>query len=147
MRLYDGVSFGIEGDSTDRRPVSSIARPARRVAFASLQIQDMSRSENRVIVACVALSRADVPNTAVTMIEVVPVGEASHPNTRFVEIGEPLGGELGPVLGGTKQRLGIGIVVADARPGVRGLDAQPVEHRQDRGGLAGSQDALAKVGR
>ena len=33
---------------------------------------------------------------------------------------------------GAKQRLGLGVVVADARPRVRGLDAQPLQHRQHR---------------
>ena len=54
---------------------------------------------------------------------------------RVILSGVALGWELWPVLGGTEQRLGIGVIVADARPGVRGLDAQPVEHRQYRGGL------------
>ena len=92
----------------------------------------MSYRQNRMIVAGMALSGADVTNAAVTVIEVVPAREASGLGAGLVEVGKALGRKLGPVLGGTKQRLGIGVVVADARPGVRGLDAQPVEHRQNR---------------
>ena len=77
----------------------------------------MSGSQDRLIVPGVALSRTDITNAAVTMIEVVPMHETSRPGTRLIEIGEALGGELGPILGGTKQRLGVGVVVADARPG------------------------------
>ena len=123
MRRYDGVTFGIERHGADGRPVSSVAGPARRVAFASLEIQGVSCSENREIVACVSLSRADVTNAAVTMIDVVPVDEACRPSARLVELDKALGGKLGAILGGTEQRLGIGVIVTDARPGVRGLDA------------------------
>ena len=99
------------------------------------EVQVMSGRQNRLIFSGVALSGADVTNAAVAMIDVVPMDEASGPGTGLVEIGKALGGKLGAVLGGTKQRLGIGVVVADARPGVGGLDAQPVEHRQHRRGL------------
>lgn len=69
------------------------------------------------------------------MIKVVPAHEAGGPRAGLVEVGKALGGEFRPVLGGTKQRLGVRVVVADARPGVRGLHAQPVEHRQYCRGL------------
>ena len=39
LRLDHTVTFGVEGDGSDRRPVSGGARPARRVAFAGLEIQ------------------------------------------------------------------------------------------------------------
>jgi hypothetical protein len=38
-------------------------------------------------------------------------------------------------LGGTEPRLRTGVVIAHARPRVRRLDAQPVEHRQHGYGL------------
>ncbi len=55
--------------------------------------------------------------------------------TSLVEVGKALGGELRPVLGRTEQRLGVSVVVAHAGSRVRGLDAQPVEHRQYRRSL------------
>ena len=88
-----------------------------------------------MIVPCVTLGRTDVTNAAVAMIKVVPAHEAGRPGAGLIEIGKALGGKLGPILGGTKQRLGVGVVVTDARPGVRGFDAQPFEHRQYRRGL------------
>ncbi len=135
MRLDDAVAFGVESHGADGRPVASLAGPARWVSFTGLGVQRMSGGQNRVIVACVSLGRADVANAAVAMLEVVPTHKAGRPGTGRVKISEALGGELGPVLGRAKQRLGIGVVVADTRPRVRGLDAQPVEHRQHRRGL------------
>src|SRR5271157_3398079 len=126
MRLYDAVAFGIECDGADGSPVSGVGRPTSWVAFASLAVQGMSGSQNCVIVPCMTLSRADVTNAAMTMLKVVPVHKAGRPGAGLIEVGKALGGELGAVLGGTKQRLGIGVVVADARPGIRGFDAQPV---------------------
>ena len=67
----------------------------------------MSGSQNRVIVPGMSLSRTDVTNTAVAMINVVPTHEACRPGAGLVEIGKALGGELWPILGGAKQRLGI----------------------------------------
>lgn len=67
MRLYDVVTFGIERNRADGRPVSSVARPARRVEFSRPEVQGMSGSENRMIVTGVALSRADVTNAAVAL--------------------------------------------------------------------------------
>ncbi len=58
------------------------------------------------------------------MLEVVPTHEAGRPGAGLLQIGKALGGELGAVLGGTKQRLGVGVVIAHARPRVRGLDSQ-----------------------
>ena len=113
MRLDDAVAFGVEGDDADGRPVSGVARPAGRVKFASPGVERMSGSQYREIVACMTLSRTDVTNTTVTMINVVPVHEASCPGARLFEIGKALGGELRPVLGGAKQRFGVRVVVAD----------------------------------
>ena len=38
MGLDDGVAFGVKGNSADRRPVTHVTRPARRVALARLVI-------------------------------------------------------------------------------------------------------------
>ena len=61
--------------------------------------------------------------------------EAASPGARRVKIGEALCGELRSVLGGAEQAFRIGVVVAHPRARVRGLDAQPVGHRQHGRGL------------
>ena len=135
MRLYDGVALRIERNGTDRRPVTGVARPTCGSALAGLAVQGMSSGQNFMIRPVVSLSRADITNAAMAVIDVVPMHEPNCPSTSLVEIGEALSWELWPVLGRTKQRFGVGIVIAHAGPGVRGLDAQPVEHRQHRRGL------------
>src|ERR1035437_7196266 len=94
MRLYDGVTFGIERNGTDRRPVSSVARPARRVEVAGVDVQGVPCSQNRVIVACMALSRTDVTNSAMAVIDVVPLHKAGGPCACLVKVSKALGGEL-----------------------------------------------------
>ncbi len=123
MRLYDGVAFWVERHGTDGRPVACVTRPACRIKFASSAVQRMPGSQDRVIVPCMALSRTDVTNTAVTMVNVVPMHETGCPGAGAVEVGEPLGGELRPVLGRAKQRFRISVVVAHAGSRVRGLDS------------------------
>lgn len=115
MRLDDGISFWIERHGADGRPVSSIARPARRIAFSRAEGQGMSGGQNRVIAPCVALSGADVTNGAVTVVDVVPAREASGPGADLVEIGKALGGEFRPILGGAKQRLSRGRAAPPAK--------------------------------
>jgi hypothetical protein len=114
MRPYDGVTLGIERHSPDGRPVSRVAGPSCRVEFARLKIHLMSCSKYCMIVPCMALGRTDVTNSAVTMIEVVPANETSRPGAGLVGAGKAFGRKLGPVLGGTKQRLGISVVVTAA---------------------------------
>jgi hypothetical protein len=79
MRLYDGVTFWIERQGTDGQPVSSVAGPARQVEFARPEIYLMSGDQNRMIVAGMALSRTNVADAALAMIEVVPMYEADRP--------------------------------------------------------------------
>ena len=69
------------------------------------------------------------------MIHVLPVYEVGGPITRSLKADEAPGGELRAVLGCAKQRLRVGVVIAHPGSRVRGFDAQPVEHRQHRGGL------------
>ena len=69
------------------------------------------------------------------MIHVLPVYEVGGPSTRSLKADEAPGGELRAVLGCAKQRLRVGVVIAHPGSRVRGFDAQPVEHRQHRGGL------------
>ena len=85
-------------------------------------MEGMSGCQDFLILAAMALGRADITDTAVTMIDVVPAHEAGRPGTRLVEIGETFGGKLGLVLDGAKQRLGISVAIADPGARVRGFD-------------------------
>lgn len=91
MRFDDAVAFGVKGDGADRRPVARIAGPTRRIEFASLGVERMSGRQNAVVVAGMALVRADcVADTAVTMIDVVPMHETSCPSASVARLGFPL---------------------------------------------------------
>ncbi len=72
----------------------------------------MAGGEDGVILAAVALTRGNVADAAVTVLIVVPTYEFSCPGPSGVEVGEALGGELGAVLGGAEQRLGVGVGVS-----------------------------------
>ena len=70
----------------------------RRVQFARRGVQGMSSRQNRVIFAGRALSRADVANTAVPMIDVVPPHETDRPSASVVDVGKPFDRKLRPIL-------------------------------------------------
>ena len=70
-----------------------------------------------------------------SVLIVVPTRELKRPGTSGIKVSEALGEELGALLGGTEQRLRVGVVIAHAGPRVRRLHSQPVQHRQHRGGL------------
>ena len=95
----------------------------------------MTSCQDGVIVPGMALRQAYTAYAAVLMLDVVPTHEADHPGARRIKVGETLNRELRAVLGGTRKRLGIDVVVAHARSGLQSLHAQPVEHCQHGGGL------------
>jgi len=79
----------------------------------------VSSREDGVIVTAVTLSRGDVADASVSVLIVVPRHEFSCPGVGSVEIVEALRRELGAVLGGAEQRLGVGVVVTHAGPRAR----------------------------
>jgi len=105
------------------------------MAGAGREVHAVTRGEDRVVLAGMALCRADVADAAVPMVDVVPMHEAHCPPARFIQVGEALDRKLRPVLRRPDQGLGIGVVVADPWARVGRLHAQPVQHRQDGGGL------------
>ena len=105
MRLNDDVPFWIERHGDDGFRVQRVARPARRVAFARFAIQGIPDSQNRMILPCVSLSRTHVTDAAVAMLNFLPLREALCPDAGLIEVGKALGGKLGAILGGTKQRF------------------------------------------
>ena len=116
MRVDDAVAFRIERYGADWRPVARVAGPTCRVEFAGLGVKRVSRCQYRPLLTGMTLGRTDVTNAAVAMIDVVPMDECRSPGARLVEVGEALDGKLGAVLGGAKQRFGIGVVIADGNP-------------------------------
>jgi hypothetical protein len=93
--------------------------------------------EQGTILASMTLRRCDVSDAAVPMFIVVPMDEGPGPLSCRVEFGETFDRKFRPVFGGAEQRLGVRIVIADARSRVRRFDAEPVQHGQNRGGLQG----------
>src|SRR3954465_2615176 len=130
----DAVALGIEGDGADRGPVAGRAAPAPRIGLARLLVQGMAGGEDGAVSAGMALRRGDVADAAVMMV-VVPEHEGSGPLPRFGEVGKAPARELRAVLGGAEQRFGVGIIVADPGPRMRGRDAEPVQHGGDGGCL------------
>src|SRR5215207_10341204 len=129
------VALGVEGDGADRGPVAGRPAPAARMALARLLVQGMAGGEGGAVLAGMALRRGDIADAAVPVLVVVPVHEGGRPLPRLGQVGKTRGGEVGAVLGGAEQRLGIGIVVADPRPRVRRRDAEPVQHGRYGGRL------------
>ena len=65
-----------------------------------------------MILAGMALGRADVLDAAILGVEVVPMREPHRPRKRGVQIGEAVRRELRPVFRGAEQSLGEGIVLS-----------------------------------
>ena len=110
-----GVTLGVESHHIDGGPVACVARPACWVALLGLGVKGVTCCQDGLVLSAVALRRADVADTAVAVINVVPAHELGGPGSGFLQIGETLARKLRAVLGRTKQRLGISVVVADAR--------------------------------
>jgi hypothetical protein len=56
-----------------------------------------------MIITCMSLSRTNVTNSTMPMIEVVPVDKAIGPSTSLIEISKSFGRKLRAILGGTKE--------------------------------------------
>ncbi len=125
--------FRVEGDGADGRPVSGVASPTPWVGRLRREVQVMPSSKNLVVLAGMPLVWADVADSTVQMLDVVPMHELAGPVSGLIEIFEPMSRKLRPVFGGSECRFCKSVVVTHTRPGVRGFDPQPVEHRQDGG--------------
>ena len=129
------VAFGIERDGGDRIPVSSVPCPASRVLCSCLLVERVASLQHVAVLSGISLGGADVADVTVAVIVVVPVHERARPLAGVLEIREALRRELRPVLGGAEQRFHEGVIVADTRAGVRGLQSQPVHRGEHRGRL------------
>jgi hypothetical protein len=68
------------------------------VAFSLLLVERMTSHQHAAILTGMTLSRRDIANAAVAMLVVVPAHEARHPLPGGVQLGEPSGRELRPIL-------------------------------------------------
>ncbi len=87
----------------------------------------MPGREHGAVLASMALRWGHVFDAAVPVNLVVPVNEVRRPFPRRIEFSEAFDREFRPVFGGAEQSLGIGIIVADARSGIKRFDTQPVQ--------------------
>ena len=74
----------------------------------------MPSSKNLLVLAGMPLVRADVANTAVQMLDVVPVHELAGPVSGLSQIFEPMSRKLRSVLGGSESGFCKGVVVTPA---------------------------------
>jgi hypothetical protein len=88
--------------------------------------------EDLGVVAGMTFSGRDEADPAVAVFLVIPADEALHPVPRNRQSGEAIHRVSRHVFAGAKQRLRVGIVVADARPTERGLDIHVAEFFQKR---------------
>ena len=91
--------------------------------------------EQRFVAPGMACTGRDPTDAAVQMLLVVPVHEPAGPQPRLHQISHAVLRELRAVLGRAEHALGVGVVVAHTRAGVRRRHAQPVQHGQHRGGF------------
>ena len=110
----DRVAFGVERYGVDW-PVSAAAGPACRVELMCMRVLIVSRGQNRIVLAGVALRRADVANAFVAVLKVVPAYKASSSNSCLVQVGKAFNGELRAVFGPAKQRFSAGVAITSAR--------------------------------
>ena len=98
----DRVPFEVERYDVDG-PVSAAAGPACRVELMCTRVLIVSRGQNRIVLAGVAV------------LEVVPAYKASSSNSCLVQVGKAFNGELWAVFGRAKQRFGAGVAITSAR--------------------------------
>jgi hypothetical protein len=128
LRLNEGVSFWVEGDRLDGRPVAGITAPASRVSDFGGQIDGMTLSKDMDILSLVPLVWCDEADTAMQVLGVIPSHKICSPATRICNGGEALGWKCRGILGRTKPGFSKGIIVRNARAGMRRRNAQPVRY-------------------
>ena len=103
---------GVEIDGADRRPVAGPLAPALGVLPAGHLVDLVPALQDVVLAAVVAVVGGDEAQGAVQVLAVVLGDEGIDPGAGIVEAGEGAVGEVGAVLDGAEEGLGVGIVVA-----------------------------------
>ena len=110
------VVFGIEMHGRDRCPVARRATPSRRMFRSSLCVHEVTLGEDRGVSSRVPIVRRDKANGTVLMHVIVPLHELRDPARGGGDIGKRVRRIRGTVFERPKERFGIRIVVAHARP-------------------------------
>src|SRR6202166_1402046 len=127
----------MEGDGADRFPVAGRPTPALRVALSCVLVDRVAGGKHGAILPGMTLRRGDVADAAVAVLLIVPMYEARRPLSGGVQVDEPLEREFRPILRCTEQCFGESIVITNARTRVGRLDAEPMQHGQNRRCLQG----------
>src|ERR1700719_2175080 len=97
----------------------------------------MASTQETTVLPGMPLRWGNVADTAVAMFVIVPLHQTPAPRSGSVQISKSLEWKFWPILGGTKQRFGEGVVVADPWARIGWLDAEPVQHGQNHCRLQG----------
>src|SRR5271166_3393655 len=108
-----------------------------RVALSCVLVARVAGGEHGAILPGMTLRRGDVADAAVAVLLIIPMYEARRPLSGGVQVDEPLERELRPILRCAEQCLGESIVITNARTRVGWLDAEPMQHGQNRRCLQG----------
>ena len=110
--------------------------------LTGLFVQLGSLAADRNGLAAMALIGIHEPDAAVAVLVVVPVHECTGPGAGFFHAVEWPPGVVRPVFHGAEQRLRVGVVIADTRPGERPQNAQLLQP----GFQGGRSHGIAVVG-
>src|SRR5271166_1610590 len=108
-----------------------------RVALSCVLVARVAGGEHGAILPGMTLRRGDVADAAVAVLLIIPMYEARRPLSGGVQIDEPLERELRPILRCAEQCLSESIGITNARTRVGWLDAEPMQHGQNRRRLQG----------
>ena len=85
MPRNNGVALGVEDDRTHGAPVPYVARPACGMTLLGLDIQGIAGRQNGMVFAALTQLRRHVANTAVFVLDVVPVQKCCTPLARSLQ--------------------------------------------------------------
>ena len=92
------ITLRVEGDRVDVRPVPRVARPARRVRVTGLHVQRVPGRQDGLIVARMALLRADVADAAVRWSTLYQRTNSAAQLRASYRLAKPLAGNSGRYL-------------------------------------------------
>src|SRR5919106_131388 len=96
------------------------------------------RCARMACLAAVALLRGNEANTPMAVFVIVALHKLLHPDAGLLQAGKPLGGIGRAVLAGTKERLGVGVIITVTGAVIGGGNPQPIERLQQRFALHGT---------
>src|ERR1700712_5876960 len=103
--MDEDVALGIERHGPDGRPIAGLPAPAPWIALPGCLVERVALSERGPILPGMALRGGDVADAAVSVLMIVPMGKAHGPFPGGLQIGKSRGGEVGPILARSEERL------------------------------------------